>query len=159
MAQVPAIYSPYGKECRDLWTVSNPETHSLVGTDASSLELRCLAHMMKDKNYIQEILTGDIHLANMKLAGLENRDQAKTFIFAFLYGAGPAKIGSIVDAGAEEGTELIDRFLDRLPALKGLRTRKQKEASNGWIKGLDGRHLKIRSQHAVLILVFKEQVP
>tara|TARA_R110002095_G_scaffold172997_2_gene150380 strand:+ start:4991 stop:6622 length:1632 start_codon:yes stop_codon:yes gene_type:complete len=150
MAQVPAIYSPYGKECRDLWTVSNPETHSLVGTDASSLELRCLAHMMKDKNYIQEILTGDIHLANMKLAGLENRDQAKTFIFAFLYGAGPAKIGSIVDAGAEEGTELIDRFLDRLPALKGLRTRKQKEASNGWIKGLDGRHLKIRSQHAVL---------
>ena len=46
MAQVPAVYSPFGKECRELWTVSNPETHQLVGTDASGLELRCLAHYM-----------------------------------------------------------------------------------------------------------------
>tara|TARA_R100001369_G_scaffold73196_1_gene101732 strand:+ start:2011 stop:3642 length:1632 start_codon:yes stop_codon:yes gene_type:complete len=150
MAQVPAVYSPYGKECRDLWTISNTETHSLVGTDASSLELRCLAHMMGDAEYIQEILTGDIHTANMKLIGLDNRDQAKTFIFAFLYGAGPAKIGSIVGADASEGIELIDRFLTRLPALKGLRDRKQKEAANGWIRGLDGRYLKIRHPHAVL---------
>jgi DNA polymerase-1 len=54
MAQVPAVYSPYGKECRSLWTVSNPETHKLVGTDASGLELRCLAHYMNDPSFTQE---------------------------------------------------------------------------------------------------------
>ena len=51
MAQVPATYSPYGEECRELWTVSNPDTHTLVGTDASSLELRCLAHYMDDPKF------------------------------------------------------------------------------------------------------------
>ena len=84
------------KECRELWTVSNPETHQLVGTDASGLELRCLAHYMNDVKFTNEVLTGDVHTANMKAAGLSNRDQAKTFIYAFLYGAGPAKIGSVV---------------------------------------------------------------
>jgi DNA polymerase-1 len=86
MAQVPAVYSPYGKECRSLWTVSNPETHRLVGTDASGLELRCLAHYMNDAAFTQEVLTGDVHTANQQAAGLKTRDQAKTFIYAFLYG-------------------------------------------------------------------------
>ena len=44
MAQVPAVYSPYGKECRELWVV--PEGYKLVGVDASGLELRILSHYM-----------------------------------------------------------------------------------------------------------------
>jgi DNA polymerase I-like protein with 3'-5' exonuclease and polymerase domains len=96
MAQVPAVYSPFGKECRSCWTVENSETHSLVGTDASGLELRGLAHFMDDQRFTDEILTGDVHTANQKMAGLQNRDQAKTFIYALCYGAGAAKIGSIV---------------------------------------------------------------
>ena len=99
MAQVPAIYSPYGKECRSLWTVSDTTKYKLVGTDASGLELRCLAHYLNDTNYTDEILNGDIHTKNMELAGIESRDQAKTFIYAFLYGAGADKIGKIVGAG------------------------------------------------------------
>ena len=39
-----------------------------------------LAHYMNDKEYTNEIINGDIHTANQKLAGLESRDQAKTFI-------------------------------------------------------------------------------
>ena len=85
MAQVPAVYSPFGKECRSCWTVQNPETHSLVGTDASGLELRGLAHFMDDQNFVNEILNGDVHTANQKMAGLQNRDQAKTFIYALMY--------------------------------------------------------------------------
>ena len=100
MAQVPATYSPYGEEWRELWTGSNPDTHTLVGTDASSLELRCLAHYMDDPKFTKEVLTGDVHTANMKAAGLTNRDQAKTFIYAFLYGAGPFKIGKVVGGNA-----------------------------------------------------------
>jgi DNA polymerase I-like protein with 3'-5' exonuclease and polymerase domains len=150
MAQVPAVHSPYGKECRSLWTVSNPETHQLVGTDASGLELRCLAHYLDSEGFTKEVLTGDIHTANQKAAGLKTRDQAKTFIYAFLYGAGAAKIGKIVGGSSRTGRELIEKFLKNIPPLKTLRTNIQEAAQSGLIKGLDGRRLHIRSDHAAL---------
>ena len=150
MAQVPASYSPYGKECRELWTVSNPDTHVLVGTDASGLELRCLAHYMNDPKFTKEVLTGDVHTANMKAAGLTDRDQAKTFIYAFLYGAGPAKIGKIVGGNAKTGQQLTAKFLSNMPKLKTLRDNVTAAAEVGPIKALDGRNLHIRSPHASL---------
>ena len=158
MAQIPAVRSPYGKECRDCWTVADPTTHSIVGTDASGLELRCLAHYMysiKDgtegaKKYIDIILNGDVHTTNMKLAGLHNRDQAKTFIYAFLYGAGAFKIGNIVGQGRSAGQALINRFLTRLPSLDLLRKQVTEASAKGSLRGLDGRRLKIRSQHSAL---------
>jgi len=150
MAQVPAVYSPYGKECRALWGVSNSNTHKLVGTDASGLELRCLAHYMNDTNFTEEVLTGDVHTANQKAAGLKTRDQAKTFIYAFLYGAGPAKIGKVVGGSASTGQRLISKFLSNMPALKRLRSNVSEAAQAGTIKGLDGRRLQIRSEHAAL---------
>jgi len=150
MAQVPATYSPYGEECRELWTVSNPDTHTLVGTDASSLELRCLAHYMDDPKFTKEVLTGDVHTANMKAAGLTNRDQAKTFIYAFLYGAGPSKIGKVVGGNARVGQQLTSKFLFNMPKLKTLRDNVTEAAETGTIKALDGRRLHIRSPHASL---------
>jgi DNA polymerase I-like protein with 3'-5' exonuclease and polymerase domains len=149
MAQVPASYSPYGKEFRSLWTISDPDNYNLVGTDASGLELRCLAHYMQDKEYINEVVNGDVHTANMKMAGLTNRDQAKTFIYAFLYGAGPAKIGNVVGGKSAQGRQLIEKFLNNMPALKRLRTQVTEAATQKSIKGLDGRWLQIRSEHAV----------
>jgi len=150
MAQVPAVYSPYGKECRELWTVSNTETHQLVGTDASGLELRCLAHYMDDDNFTNEVLTGDVHTANQKAAGLQTRDQAKTFIYAFLYGAGPGKIGTVVGGAWAEGEQLIEKFLKNMPYLNRLRKTVTEAAKSGRITGLDGRKLHIRHEHAAL---------
>ena len=150
MAQIPAVRSPYGKECRDCWTVSNPHTHSIVGTDASGLELRCLAHLMNDTTFTDILLTGDIHTHNMKMAGLTDRDQAKTFIYAFMYGAGAAKIGKIVGEGAREGGQLITKFLSSMPALKRVRDEVTKAAIKGKIRGIDGRVLYIRSAHSAL---------
>jgi DNA polymerase-1 len=150
MAQIPAVRSPYGKECRDCWTVDNPYTHSIVGTDASGLELRCLAHLMNDTTFTDILLTGDIHTHNMQMAGLTNRDQAKTFIYAFMYGAGASKIGQIVGAGAKEGQILINKFLNSMPALKRVRDSVTKAASKKLIRGIDGRLLHIRSPHSAL---------
>ena len=150
MAQIPAVRSPYGKECRDCWTVSNPYTHSIVGTDASGLELRCLAHLMNDTTFTDILLTGDIHTHNMKMAGLTDRDQAKTFIYAFMYGAGSAKIGKIVGAGAKEGQQLINKFLTSMPSLKRVRDEVTKASAKGKIRGIDGRVLYVRSTHSAL---------
>ena len=148
MAQVPSVSSPYGKECRSVWTVEDGNV--LCGVDAAGLELRMLAHYMDDKNYTKEILEGDIHTKNMKAAGLTNRDQAKTFIYAFLYGAGPAKIGAIVGGGEKEGSKLINSFLANTPSLKNLRSKVDRVSQQGWLPGLDGRRLIVRSQHAAL---------
>ena len=148
MGQVPAVYSPYGRECRDVWTV--PEGYKLVGMDASGLELRMLAHYMNDEGYTNEILTGDIHTTNQLAAGLETRDQAKTFIYAFLYGAGDAKIGSIVGGTAKNGKRLKEEFLGNTPALGRLRERVGVAAGRGYVLGLDRRRIAIRSSHAAL---------
>ena len=151
MAQVPAIYSPYGKECRSLWTVSNTDTHSLVGTDASGLEIRCLAHYMDNAKFTDIVLSGDVHTANQQAAGLKTRDQAKTYIYAFLYGAGAAKIGKIVGGDADVGQRLISKFLSNMSALKVLRENIQERIKDhNTIRGLDGRMLYIRSPHAAL---------
>ena len=138
----------YGADCRDLWIV--PAGYSLVGCDASGLELRMLAHYMDDTKYTNEILNGDIHTANQKSAGLQTRDQAKTFIYAFLYGAGDAKIGEVSNGGAKHGRMLKKNFLDNTPALKLLREKVTQSSEKGWVTGLDGRKLHIRSQHSAL---------
>ena len=148
LAQVPRVGNPFGKECRECWTVE--DGNRLVGIDASGLELRMLAHYMRDEEYTNEILSGDIHTANMKAAGLTNRDQAKTFIYAFLYGAGPAKIGQIVGGGEKEGKKLIDSFLANTPALHKLKEKVNRISEKGSLPSLDGRRLIIRSQHAAL---------
>ena len=148
MAQVPAGHSPYGKECRSCWTV--PEGKKLVGFDASGLELRMLAHYMDDKEFTNVLLTEDIHTRNQMAAGLETRPQAKTFIYAFLYGAGDAKIGSIVGGSARDGADLKQRFLSNTPALESLRERTTRASQRGYLRGIDGRRLRIRSQHAAL---------
>ena len=148
MAQVPAGHSPYGKECRSCWTV--PEGKKLVGFDASGLELRMLAHYMDDKEFTNVLITEDIHTRNQMAAGLETRPQAKTFIYAFLYGAGDAKIGSIVGGSARDGANLKQRFLRNTPALESLRERVTRASKRGYLTGLDGRRLRVRSEHAAL---------
>ena len=148
MAQIPSSSSPFGRECRDCWTVN--EGYKLVGADASGLELRMLAHYMKDKDYVKEVIEGDIHTKNQIAAGLQTRPQAKTFCYAFIYGAGAAKIGSIVGGGAREGETLIKSFLDNTPALKALRAKVERMAEKGYLPGLDGRKLFVRSAHSAL---------
>lgn len=148
LAQVPASYSPYGEDCRELFTVE--DGYKLVGMDASGLELRMLAHYMNDEDYTNEVINGDIHTANQRAANLESRDKAKTFIYAFLYGAGDGKIGQVVGGTAKDGKRLKQNFLKNTPALKKLRTRVTSLADSGSLIGLDGRLLHVRSSHAAL---------
>ena len=154
MAQIPNSGSLYGPECRQCWTVEDGMV--LVGCDASGLELRMLAHYMKDSAYVKTVTEGsskegtDVHTINQKAAGLQTRDQAKTFIYAFLYGAGAAKIGSIVGGSHRDGEKLIDSFLAATPALQALRSKVARYAAKGYVPGLDGRKIWVRSEHSAL---------
>lgn len=154
MAQIPNSSSIYGPECRECWTVEDGNV--LVGCDASGLELRMLAHYMRDEGYVRTVTEGsskdgtDVHTVNQRAAGLSTRDAAKTFIYAFLYGAGDAKIGTIVGGTAKEGSRLKAKFLQQTPALAKLIQRVSKQAAKGWVPGLDGRRIWVRSEHAAL---------
>ena len=152
MAQVPSVGAEYGTECRSLFHA--PDGYSLLGADASGLELRCLAHYMAsydDGSYSKVVLEGDVHTTNQEAAGLPTRSNAKTFNYGFLYGAGDEKIGKIIGKGSGEGRKIKKKFLTKLPALKYLKDAVSDAAEKrGWIKGLDGRVIPIRHSHAAL---------
>ena len=152
VAQVPRVGASWGHECRSLFTV--PLGYSLLGMDASGLELRCLAHYtapFDGGRYTKEILEGDIHTANQEAAGLPTRDDAKTFIYALCYGAGDTKIGEILGGGSRQGKEMKRKFFARMPALKKvLDGIKYRLKNQDYLTGIDGRKLRIRSQHSAL---------
>jgi DNA polymerase I-like protein with 3'-5' exonuclease and polymerase domains len=147
MGQIPSVSKPFGKEIRSLWTVDKGNV--LVGTDLAGIELRCLAHYMQDEEWQEELLNGDIHQKNADAAGI-TRPQAKTLIYATLYGAGPSKVGSIVGGGAKEGNEILHRFYSNTPKLKQLMEKVAKVAAKGYVPGLDGRRILVRSEHAAI---------
>ena len=157
LGQVPAVRAPYGKECRSLFNV--PPGYKLVGADMSGLELRCLAHYLHtwdDGEYATEVVSGDIHAVNQWAAGLETRDEAKRFIYAFLYGGGSKLIGSIVGGNERDGMMLKRKFLNSLPALDSLIEAVQtKVLEKGYLVGLDGRPLPSRSVHSALNLLLQ----
>ncbi len=144
VANVPRPTSLFGKEMRSVFSV--PPGRDFVGADVSGLELRMLAHWMRDDEYIHQILYGDIHTFNQLKAGLPNRDAAKTFIYAFLYGAGDAKIGSIVGGSSKRGRELKEDFFSSIPSLRILVDKVQRFANNyGFVPSVDNRKIYIRT--------------
>tara|TARA_X000001388_G_scaffold43384_3_gene30479 strand:- start:4091 stop:5944 length:1854 start_codon:yes stop_codon:yes gene_type:complete len=152
VAQTPAVKAPWGKECRELFTV--PEGYCLVGADMSGIELRCLAHYLArwdGGEYTNEIINGDIHTMNMHKAGLDDRNTAKTMIYALCYGAGATRLGEIVGGGAKEGETLKRKFFAQLPALRLLREHIDATLEKrSYLKGIDARVLRIRSNHSAL---------
>ena len=153
VAQVPAVGASYGAECRELFRSS--EGRILVGVDVSGLELRMLGHYMSKYDggaYALEVVNGDIHTANQKAAGLETRNDAKRFIYAFLYGAGPEKIALVTGKKSRAaGVRIRKQFLSKTPALSQLIEAVQSTAEKRkYLIGLDGRHLHVRSAHAAL---------
>ncbi len=157
VAQVPAVRAEYGERMRELFGPTR-EGWVQVGADASGLELRMLAHYLArwdNGAYGDVILNGDIHTFNQEKAGLDDRDQAKTFIYATLYGAGATKIGTIVNGGAKEGQILKSNFERALPALKKLKDALAVKVARKSLRGLDGRPLPVRSDHMALNLLLQ----
>lgn len=150
MGNITAVDKPYGKDMRGCWTVEDPVNYSLVGTDASGIQLRILAHYMNDQDYINEVVNGDIHTKNQQLAGIPTRNQAKTFIYAWLLGAGDAKVGTIIGGDTKDGREVKERFLKNLPSLAKLKERAARASVLGYMVALDGRHIPIKSEHYAL---------
>ena len=132
----------FGTQMRSLFIPR--DGYVLVGHDAAGIELRMLAHYMDDKDFINEILSGDVHEYNRFKAGLPTRDAAKTFIYALIYGAGDAKIGAIIGGDANDGRDIKREYFAAIPKLEKFISSVKRAAGRGWLKGLDGRKLILR---------------
>lgn len=210
LAQVPRVGSPYGAEFRELF-IPTETGFKLIGADASGLELRCLAHYLAPYDggaYIQLVTEGDVHTFNQGVFGLApgkpGRNNAKTGIYAVVYGAGdeqfgwslgplapeheaaaqklevPANVIARAKKYNEEWTEdravnfrrgmyararmrahltgygeLVDAVLTTVfgpvvsVSARGFRVRDAKQG-RGYLIGIDGRRLHVRSEHAAL---------
>jgi DNA polymerase I len=104
---VSGLDGGFGWESRDVWGVPSNDDRVLVGCDASGIQLRALAHYMGDPEYIRALIDGDIHEVHRVALGIPSRAVAKTFIYAWLLGAGDEKVGSIIGVSPEEINTLI----------------------------------------------------
>ena len=148
--------TPSDERFRKLFTAS--PNHVMVGADLSGIELRMLAHYLAryDKGRYSEILlTGDIHQTNADAIGVTRR-QVKTITYAFLYGAGNAKIGYTYDkqlseaAAKKKGKEIREAYVAAIPGLKELLEAVHKASARGYVRGLDNRHILCDSRHKSL---------
>lgn len=154
---VDAVKAKYDGDFRKLWCV--PEGSYLVGTDAEGIQLRILAHLMKSEEYVHAIISGkkedetDIHNLNKKALGISHvtRDDAKTFIYAFLLGAGNGKVAQILRVNQREAAEAVENFTNSITGLADLKNNIIPHvAKRGWFKGLDGRKVIVPSEHKTL---------
>jgi DNA polymerase I-like protein with 3'-5' exonuclease and polymerase domains len=132
----------FGRQMRSLFGCR--KGYRLVGYDASGLELRMLADVINDEEYTYIVVHGDPHTKNQNDAGLPNRDNAKTFIYAFIYGAGDAKIGVIVGGSRVAGKRIKQKFLAANPKLAKAISDTQAAARRGYLVGIDGRKITMR---------------
>ncbi len=154
---VEKVKDRYDGQMRELWCV--PKGCYLVGTDAEGIQLRVLAHLMKSEEYVHAIVSGkkedetDIHNVNKKALAVPNgtRDMAKTFIYAWLLGAGVAKTGQILKVNMKEAQEARTRFEMSIDGLYNLKNQLVPYiAEQGYFTGYDGRKVPVPNAHKTL---------
>lgn len=165
MAQIPNASSEYGPECRQSFSAPPSKQRVIVGCDLSGIELRCLAHYMNDIDWQEELLNGDVHWVNAQAFGLvpkgtvrdkhnahhtAMRDLCKTMTYATLYGAGGKQIAHVSGRTEAQGKKLIADFIKNTPPLAMLIDEVKADAALGYLKGLDGRLIWVRSPHSAL---------
>jgi DNA polymerase-1 len=156
MGNIPAFNekqpdkTPYSDQMRRLWRAD--DSRYLVGVDAESIQLRIFAHYLNDEEFTKSLIEGDKntgtdpHSVNQRALGsvCRSRDAAKTFIYAWLLGAGVQKVGQILDCTTEEAREAVERFILRYAGLKYLKEKViPYDAERGYFQGFDGRYVRI----------------
>lgn len=156
IVNIPGVYAPYGKELRSLLIAE--DGYKVIGADSAGNQFRGLCHYINDDNFTNEVINGDVHQRNADILGI-SRPQAKTFIYAYLFGAGHAKLGEAVSGkkSAKIGKDADDKFKAALPGLKTLKDNLEDEyrhslmrTGQGFIIGADGRRIMVGSEHQSL---------
>ena len=162
IVNIPGVHSEYGKDLRALLTCERG--HRLVGADSAGNQFRGLAHYMGDDEFTSSVVVGkesdgtDAHSRNAAILGI-SRTKAKSFIYAYLFGAGVAKLGEVITGlKSPKAGKLADaKFKAAFPKLKDLKDSLISEYNHnkmktgiGFIIGADGRRVIVSSEHQLL---------
>lgn len=154
---VDRVKERYDAKMRRMFTVD--QGAYLVGADAESIQLRVLAHYLRNDDYVAAIMSGDkaqgtdIHNVNRRALGLDylTRDHAKTFIYAWLLGAGAAKVARILSCTLQQAKACVAAFIENTEGLGELKSgRIARDAMRGYFEGLDGRLVVNDSEYLML---------
>jgi len=165
-------------DMRACWVSRDPKKRKIVGVDLSGIQLRAFAHYSNSKEYMDQILSGDIHTYNrgildklckeyaqkngLKPSDLKylqkndksRRNDAKTFIYAYLFGAGNKKVGSILEFAAAHqfsgGKFIREGFVTSIQGLEEFKAEIKEATKRGFMVALDGRLIKLPSEHFAL---------
>lgn len=136
-----------------------PKGKRLIGTDADGIQMRIFAHYVNDERLINALINGkkedgtDIHSVHWRALGppCKGRNPAKTFIYAWLLGAGIARVAEILECSSGEANEARENFLNFYPGLSSLKKDKiPADARRGYFSGLDGRLIVCNNEHLML---------
>lgn len=159
-ANIPSDKSLYGEECRALFKV--PVGKSLIGCDASGIQLRALAHYVKDPELVDQILNGDIHVHMAKVYGLLSssepydehnkehklaRSRGKTITYCILMGGGAAKVGQLAGGDEKLGRDIMKRLERGIKGWAKFKTAIDTRAKIGFFVALDGRRVALPNAH------------
>lgn len=167
----------YSTDMRACFTTRDPKKRRLVGVDLSGIQLRAFAHYAGNKEYAEQILSGDIHAYNrgildailakfvasfnpkdiieyMSMNDKQRRNVAKTFIYAYLFGAGNKKVGQILGASEKMqnkvGKFVKEEFVSAISGLEAFKKEISHWAKQGFMVALDGRLIGLPSEHIAL---------
>ena len=151
IVNLPAVTAPWGRELRELFRADAGER--LVGADSSGNQLRGLCHYVSNPEFTREVIYGDQHQRNADALGC-SRPIAKSYLYAYLFGAGDAKLGQVLTGKANPSVGKKSRD-DFAKGIKGLGELKQKlsyiwKANNGHFPALDGRPVFCPAEHQAL---------
>lgn len=160
MANIPAVRNPYGTELRSCLGIGTNPDYVQLGVDISGIQLCILAHYLNDPKYTEAIANGksklgtDVHSMNMRILQEVHppvdRDAAKKFIYSMLFGAGGYKLGLDMGAGAKEGNRAKKLLFARIPAFKRVQKMCEVAVKRGYMIGIDGRRVPVKSEHYAL---------
>lgn len=156
-SRLDVISDEINTEMRTFWYA--PKGYRMVGTDADGIQMRVFAHYVNDPRLTEALIKGDkknetdIHSVHKRALGpaCKGRNPAKTFIYAWLLGAGVAKIAQILECTNTEAKEAVDRFIEFYPGLQELKKHRiPKDALRGYFEGLDKRLVICDNEHLML---------
>jgi len=156
IVNLPAVTASWGKELRELFIAD--EGYVVVGADSSGNQLRGLCHYVGNDGFTNEVIYGDQHSRNADALGC-SRPVAKSYLYAYLFGAGDAKLGQVLTGQSNAAAGKKSRA-DFAKGIKGLAELKEKLSrvwkqthftqGDGWFPALDGRPVFCGSEHQTL---------
>lgn len=162
VANVPRGSSIYGKVMRSLFGCG--EGLVQLGFDFASLEARIEGHYILPYEGGQELANAllaekpnDVHSITSRKLGIDRSD-AKAITYAIMYGAAAAKLKKMLGISDEEAEKMWADFWDSVAPLKELRdklTEYWEATDKAYIPGIDGRKIRVRSQHSLINALFQ----